>query len=377
MLLQASGARLTTLVPSAAQAAVAKTWPRAAVEVVLRDFNVDGFVDVLLKSVDNAIIDGLNQIVYAPGRVSASQPLGIRAVDAGLKRFASNSLDYFANTSYFAESAPLSVVWTPVGYYGCYPSYYYDYSYSYATCSWFYYSYPTTIRDYSVFDATAVSAWTTEASIEARGVTAEQGVAAIKQAYESAIGAPIGGRDWGGTSGERARLDDPTYRRGFDLFAAIFGISEANAQELEPPRNLSRNQDTVYVTGRHVLGFLPLHTALEYRGSTLSAFDSDDSLLGNGQLVSRPNAPSDKAPMMMTLGTVSSTLGAPTYWTQLVAADARYPDNLAYNPVPSSGSGYNSNGFTHGLVQATAGSPSVNMSKYVGGERPVPANLFR
>ncbi|HET8697823.1 MAG TPA: hypothetical protein VFO94_10080, partial [Gammaproteobacteria bacterium] len=377
MLLQAGGGRFSSFVPSAAQATAARSWPQAAVQVVLQDFNVDGFVDLLIKGVRNVIGGAPNQIVYAPGRSGTPSPLGVRAVDAGLKRFAANSRDYFADTGYFERNAPVSYITVPAVYYYCLPSAYnYDYYYGDLYCNWYVYYYQVATRDYSAFDPAAVDTWSTETAIEARTVTADQGVASIKRSYEGVVGAPIGGADASGLNGERARLDDPTYRRGFELFMAVLGIHDANADELDPPRDVSRRPDVVYITGRRVLGFLPLHTALEYAGSTLSAFDSDESLFGNGTLVSRPNALSDRPPNMMTLGIVSSSLGAGGYWAALVAADARYPDNLPYNPVPSTGSGYNSNGFTHGLVQATAGVPNIDMNKFVGGERPVPANLF-
>jgi hypothetical protein len=132
------------------------------------------------------------------------------------------------------------------------------------------------------------------------------------------------------------------------------------------------------VTGRRVLGFLPLHTALEYGGSTLSAFDSNSSLLGDGLLVSQPNWPSDHPTLTMTLGTVSSTLGPALYWAQLRAADANYDDDLPYDAVPSIGdAGYNSNGYSHGVVRATAGVPSIDLNRFVGGEKPVPPHVFR
>jgi hypothetical protein len=158
----------------------------------------------------------------------------------------------------------------------------------------------------------------------------------------------------------------------------VLGIFEANAQELSPPREPVRRSDVVYVTGRHILGFLPMHTAVEYAGATLSANDSNTSLLSDGMLVSRPNDPSDAPPLMMTLGTVASALAAPLYWAQLVAADLRYPDNLPYDSIPSIGeAGYNSNGYSHGLIRATGGVPSIDMTRFVGGEKPVPAAYFR
>lgn len=380
MLLQGAGAQFTSYVPSAALATVAKSWPVAPIQVVLEDFNVDGFADVLLKGVASTVSGALNQIVYAPARALTYQPLGVRAVDASLKKFTANAYDYFADTNYFANNASVAVYYQEIVYQYCAWGYSYDidgYGYGGTSCFWMVSYYPYAVRDYSKFDSRALDTWNTESAIQNGSVGRAQGVTAIKRSYEVVLGAPIGGRDFGGMVGEQGSFDDPTYRWGLEAFLAVLGIATANADELEPKRDLRRRPDTVYVTGRRVLGFLPIHTALEYSGSTLSAFDSDASTLGNGVLVSRPNAPSDRPSMMMTLGTVSSTLGAPGYWAQLVTADANYDDNLPYAPVPSAGSSaYNSNGFTHGLVRATAGSPSVNMSSYVGGDKPVPMSAF-
>ncbi len=373
LLVQGSGGQLSPSVPSPSLAAVAQSWPAAPIQTVLNDFNADGFVDVLLKGVSSIVSGGLNQIVFSSARPLAYQPLGVRAVDDGLKRFVANSRAYYADSGYFEANAPLVVYYVPVPY--CYPTNYYDY-YNYA-CYWATYWYPVVYRDYSAFDSNAVSTANTEASIQANSISREQGVASIEQSYENVIGVQIGGReDLRGIADEQGSLDEPTYRRGFELFLVVLGIGDANAQEIEG-RDAARRPDTVYITGRRVLGFLPLHTALEFAGSTLSAFDNDLSVLGDGLLVSIPNAPSDRPALMMTLGTVSSSLGSTLYWARLVAADLAYDDNLPYDAVPAAGDGgYNSNGYSHGLVRATAGVPSIDMGRFVGGEKPVPANAF-
>jgi hypothetical protein len=386
LLLQAAGGQFSAAVPSDAQTAWAKTWPQAGVQIVLRDFNVDGFVDLLLKNVAGALGVGgaLNQIVYAPAQPLSLQPKGVRAVDSSLKQFAANAHDYLADTSYFVQNAPVSITVYQVAYSYCYPGAvgYGGYDYPGAgfggECGWFTYYLPVAVPDYSSFSGGAVSAWNTEAAIQNRSVTVEQGVQSIKQAFEQMLGVPIGGRDLGGVRGERGTFDDPTYRHGYELFQAVLGIFEANAQELTPPREATRRTDVVYVTGRHILGFLPIHTAVEYSGSTLSANDSNPALLTDGILVSHANHPSDAPPLMMTLGTVASAWAAPLYWAQLVAADSHYPDNLPYDAIPSVGAGgYNSNGYAHGLIRATGGVPSIDMTRFVGGEKPVPAAYFR
>jgi hypothetical protein len=376
LLLQGASAKFSAAVPSTAQVAAARSWPAAAVQVVLRDFNVDGFADVLLKGVAGALGIGgaLNQIVYAPGRVLTSLPLGVRPVDSSLKSFAANTRDYLVDSGYFRRNAPLVPILVPVIYQSCGGGNSLDYSG--LACHWFVYYVTVVLPDYSVFEPNALAAWTQEAAIQENRTSRAQGVENIRRSFESAIGAPIGGRNLDGIAAEQGSLDAPA-RRGFELFLAVFGIFEANAQELNPPRDLNRNPNVVYVTGRRILGFLPFHTAIEFAGQTISAYDNNSSFLDDGTLVSMVNWPSDNPALMLPLGTVSSTLGAPIYWARLLAADARYRDNLDYDAVPSVGSaGYNSNGYVHGIVRATAGVSSIDLNQFVGGEKPVPPQSF-
>lgn len=377
LLIQDASARFSALVPSAAQSAAGRSWPQAAVEIVLRDFNVDGFADVLIRGIARALGIGgaLNQIVYAPGRVLTSLPLGVRAVDSTLKGFVANARDYVVDPNHFRRMAPVAQVYVPVTYQACTGAGY-PIDGEYGACTWFTYYYVVLIPDYSVFEPHALDTWSQESAIQEGRVSRAQGVENIRRSYETVIGAPIGGRNIDGIAVEQGTLDTPG-RRGMELFLAILGIYEANAQELDPPRDVGRKPDVVYVTGRRILGFLPFHTALEYAGQTISAYDNNNSFLDDGTLVSQVNWPSDNPALMMTMGTVSSALGAPIYWTRLIAADARYRDNLDYDAVPSIGSaGYNSNGYVHGIVRATNGVPSINLSQFVGGEKPVPPQSF-
>jgi hypothetical protein len=168
-------------------------------------------------------------------------------------------------------------------------------------------------------------------------------------------------------------LDDIDYRRGFEMFAALFNIGRAQGIETV------RVSDTVYVTGRRIIGWLPfMHTALEYNRSTVSAYDSDDRTLGNGVLFSEKNWSGDFPHLMMTLGTASKAGTAPlAYWGHVLAADTRYDDHLPYSPAPRAGEGrFNSNGYVNGIVGATGGVTSIDMTRYTGGNVPVPAWAF-
>ena len=64
------------------------------------------------------------------------------------------------------------------------------------------------------------------------------------------------------------------------------------------------------------------------------------------------------------------------YFWILKANAKNYCDCVDYDFFPGAANGYNSNGYTNGLIRATGGSASVNFNNYVGGARPVPANYF-
>jgi hypothetical protein len=232
-------------------------------------------------------------------------------------------------------------------------------------------------RDYSVFDQSAIGIWNYETAIERKEITAKSGLDQINGLLQNIVGVGVGG--W--TSREildtQRPITDVDVRRGIEMFTALLRIGEASAATPEESGAAGRNRDIVYITGRRVIGFLPMHTALEYRGSTVSAYDSDDRILFDGTLVSRVNWMRDRPLLMMTLGTVSSVLSPLAYWSRMLTTDSRYRDNLPYDALPSLGrAGYNSNGYSRGIVQATSGSPSIPMDRFVGGEKPVPASAF-
>jgi hypothetical protein len=375
-LLQQSSGRFLAQVPTAAQRTAARNWPAASAQLILRDVNADGYVDIVLQGVAGAVgaSGAMNQIVYSPAKALSQAPLGVRAVDASLKTFARNVHSYLADPDYFVNTAPTQVVtvtywdiWCTYGYdYG-------DYTASVPLCYWTPYTVTTVVQDFSGFDQKAVSIWADESSIYANGQTRTKGLDSIEATVEQVLTVPVGGWDLSGRSGEAGSLDERDYRRGFELFVSLLGVGVAEAQE--PPRRAN----TVYVTGRRIVGWLPfMHTALEYNRSTVSAYDSDSRTLGNGVLVSEKNWVGDLPHLMMTLGTAARTSTTPSaYWSVILAADTRYRDNLPYSPTPRAGQGrYNSNGYVHGILRATGGSASVDMNRFTGGNVPVPSSAF-
>jgi hypothetical protein len=380
LLRQGSAGRFAAGVPTAAEAVTARNWPTAALRILLKDVNIDGFTDLVLHGVAGAIgASGIpNQIVYAPGKALSFTPKGIRGVDAAFKKFAMDTGSYLREPDYFMSTAPLRtfvyVSYQSICTYGAGTDPIYGY---YPDC----YLIPVTsfgvYRDYSVFDQSAIGIWNYETAIERKEITAKSGLDQINGLLQNIVGVGVGG--W--TSREildtQRPITDVDVRRGIEMFTALLRIGEASAATPEESGAAGRNRDIVYITGRRVIGFLPMHTALEYRGSTVSAYDSDDRILFDGTLVSRVNWMRDRPLLMMTLGTVSSVLSPLAYWSRILTTDSRYRDNLPYDALPSLGrAGYNSNGYSRGIVQATSGSPSIPMDRFVGGEKPVPASAF-
>lgn len=380
LLRQRANGTLASVVPSSAQKTSASAWARADIDIVLKDVNVDGFADVVLGRVAAAVGNGgvANQVVYAPGPIST--PV-VRGIDAPFKQFAGDMAGYLRDPEYFRENAPVTV----------FARIYYSYVCAYPTgggieipidgysanCYWIPVTVVQTAPDYSVFDDDAVAIWSLESAIDRKAISPATGQGRIADLVDGVAGTEVGG--WG----EREALDpdqpvlESDVRRGIELFTALLRISEAGAAEPEEAANQARSVDRVYVTGRRIMGFLPFHTALEYAGSTISAHDSDARSFVDGRLVSEVNWGPDRPLLMMTLGTVASSLSTTAYWARLRAADAGYSDRLPYDTLPSIGSGgYNSNGYTHGLMLATGGVPSIDMNEFVGGERPVPASEY-
>jgi len=145
-----------------------------------------------------------------------------------------------------------------------------------------------------------------------------------------------------------------------------------------------REPGTVYLTGHPAFGAGPMHTAIEYTdeaGSSRWISAQNDS----GKLKSGVGTPSngiqvtDMPLINMTLGQITPPKGvsASEYFKILLQADGAYCDCLPYETgIFGFGSGYNSNGYTAGLVAATRGSASADLTKFLGGDRPVPSEYF-
>jgi hypothetical protein len=381
--------RYVLVPPSAVQAAAASAWPLSSAHVAVEDINVDGFVDVVLKGVAGALsVPGARDlIVFSPGQIGSSTPKGMRLVDDGLERFIGNTLDYMVDRTFFESH----VAWTYVFYMYYWSSCGGAYGYAddpafagYGTgCFGIYQVVAGYYPDYSQFASAAVSIASTADEIADGQISASAGIDEIDRAAESVFDVQIGG--WGmeqvlGSTGEHT---DPNVRRALEVFWAILGAARAEAAEIptvEAPPQVPRQFDVVYLTGHHLFGVGPIHTALEYTSAVRATTVISAGPKGIApNLVSDLNRPSDLAPLNMTLGTVSDPGNpvAASYFLELLAADANYDDDLPYSAVPLLPGVYNSNSYVGGIMNATGGVPTIDMNAFVGGGRAVPISEFQ
>ncbi len=151
----------------------------------------------------------------------------------------------------------------------------------------------------------------------------------------------------------------------------------------------TRVTDVVHLTGHRTGGIGPYHLAMERRvagsqANWISGHTPNGGIPVLSDLFSDPiaggmNHPSDMPSRNISIGTVAPPPGMNPgdYWDNVVQAGSNCCGTLDYALFPSRFfSGYNSNSYLAGLVQATGGTPSVDLSGFVGGGHPVPPEYF-
>jgi hypothetical protein len=390
----------TLVVPTSAQASTAAGWPLSSAQVAVEDINVDGFVDVAVNGLANAInvAGAKNLIVYSSGQPFNPVPKGSRVVDDTVLRFAANMLDYQANPDYFATHAPVNYFYVTYSWSTCGNGVVTNdidlVTYS-AGCIFVVQTVVGYYPDYSQFAGAAVAIWESEKNYDAgqvsRGVALDKASGAVKAIIQS----DIGGWDYSQVMGESGPGADADYRRALDIFMVILGIGRAEAQEVisyEAPAQTPRFPGVIYLTHRKlVLGILGSHVALEYAASPtdvdwVSATDTDTRIDFNGKLKAQNKYGPDNPFMMAKLGSITpADQEAPgTFWTTVLKVGHGHymarPDSelLNYHPNPNTTPevDYNSNGYIHGLVDWSWGTSSYPFSSLVGGNPEVPVGYF-
>jgi RHS repeat-associated protein len=165
--------------------------------------------------------------------------------------------------------------------------------------------------------------------------------------------------------------------------------SSFNGYQFDPfAQQKGRIPGKVYVTGHRVGTFGPYHTALEYDDGIgvqwISAGPEGTSLEGFEKLVGGVGNESnglrrtDRPILNKALSVVAPPKGvsAGEYFNTLTTAVGNYSNLVDYDMFPGISNSYNSNSYVSGLLNATGGTSSVNMSGFVGGGKPLPKEHF-
>lgn len=370
---------------------LADLWMTSAIQPVLEDINLDGFVDIYVDGLDAYIANAEPQLTFAPAQVFDQNPSGVLEFGPETLGFFDDLGDYYLDPNYFEDNATTVNV----------PGYWHDT----VSCIWFYsfweqrwifscevvsewvpgYSY----LDYSAFNPNAIAVWSVIKDILDNGIGSWKDVIDI---LEGVIGVVFGQGicvDYG------------------------FGMSTDTCNGLQMYLLVARSQNAItkprtpgyiWITGRFAVSeYVNVwwkHTALEYVypatkiNVVFSAIPISDPYVNNGttylnaQIGYTPDLPNE----MMTLGQVDmSILGGTDPLVQATAALAllstahgNYDDEtLEYEAMPDPGDDkYNSNSYVHGMALAIGGipifdDPAYDISDLPGWEKPVPSQYFQ
>ncbi|ALU44081.1 SpvB/TcaC N-terminal domain-containing protein [Pseudoalteromonas rubra] len=145
----------------------------------------------------------------------------------------------------------------------------------------------------------------------------------------------------------------------------------------------NREEGKIYITG-HRVAKTAIHLAIEYTGENgaewISAGPEGLTIEGAQLLVSGQTAqrPTDMPSENFTVGEVIAPEGMTNaeYFNQLKSAQLIYCNCVDYDLFPGIMNSYNSNSFVSGIIQATGGTPTVDLSFYYGGGKPLPGKYF-
>lgn len=107
---QQPGGTYVTSVPTSLQKNAATGWPVSDIYSLVVDVNLDGFADIFLPDLDESIPGSQSQIVFAPGEIYQTQPMGTTAIDGTVSQFLDEFRSWIDDSSYFYDNAELEII---------------------------------------------------------------------------------------------------------------------------------------------------------------------------------------------------------------------------------------------------------------------------
>ena len=144
ILQQQADKTFSVLTATPAQLNTAASWANTNVEVVLGDFNMDGYVDLILKGIGNHIAGANNQMVFSKGQLFSGQASSVRDIDDDFVKTFSSITHWLGDSNYFDNNIITVTGYTYVLTYGCQ----YDWFYGEYICGFYYVLVPYTVTGY-------------------------------------------------------------------------------------------------------------------------------------------------------------------------------------------------------------------------------------
>jgi RHS repeat-associated protein len=172
-----------------------------------------------------------------------------------------------------------------------------------------------------------------------------------------------------------------TVRRGkFENGATVAAFSYMFAR-LAAPKPAAMNGGKIYITGRRVGKAFAVHLGISRHGSSDAIGAEPDGFGAEGASWLKAEFPRSEDDTSNPYGNVVLGEVVPpegmttTEYFDLLESHVNY-SQVDYDYFPGISDGYNSNSFVRGVIEATGGSSSIDLSNFVGGGKPVPKSAF-
>ena len=104
ILQQQADKTFSVLAATPAQFSTAASWATANIQVVISDYNMDGYVDLILKGIGDHISGANNQMVFSNGQLFSGQGSSVRDIDEEFVKTFSSITHWLGDSNYFENN---------------------------------------------------------------------------------------------------------------------------------------------------------------------------------------------------------------------------------------------------------------------------------
>jgi hypothetical protein len=126
ILTQLADKTFSVLSASASQKAIASGWPTINVDIRSADFNIDGYIDLVVKDIGNHISGAASQMIFSSANPSNGQASAATSLGSYINKTMTNIAGNFSNPDYFDQYMVQVQVPYPILVCGFYYDYFYE-----------------------------------------------------------------------------------------------------------------------------------------------------------------------------------------------------------------------------------------------------------